>query len=63
LKIHLGADPDFRAARKAHAALVVDGLDTLVATLELRDIPLGAMSRSMAASGFTSMIPLVIASN
>jgi len=39
LKIHLGADPDFRPARKAHAALLVDGLDTLVATLETEGYP------------------------
>ena len=40
LKIHLGADPDFRPARKAHAALVVDGLDRLVATLETEGYPI-----------------------
>ena len=33
LKIHLGVDPDFRPARKAHVALVVTGLDKLVETL------------------------------
>jgi catechol 2,3-dioxygenase-like lactoylglutathione lyase family enzyme len=33
VKIHLGVDPDFRAARKAHPALLVDGLDDLVARL------------------------------
>ncbi len=28
--IHVGADPDFHPARKAHPALVVDALDALV---------------------------------
>lgn len=31
--LHLGVDRDFRAARKAHPALVVDDLDALVAVL------------------------------
>jgi catechol 2,3-dioxygenase-like lactoylglutathione lyase family enzyme len=31
--IHLGAEQDFRAARKAHPALRVDGLDQLVGAL------------------------------
>lgn len=33
VKVHLGVDADFRPARKAHPALVVDGLDRLVARL------------------------------
>lgn len=33
LKVHLGVDPDFRPARKAHPALIVDGLPVLVAAL------------------------------
>jgi catechol 2,3-dioxygenase-like lactoylglutathione lyase family enzyme len=33
VKIHLGVDADFRPARKAHPALIVDGLDRLVETL------------------------------
>ncbi len=33
LKIHLGVDPDFRPARKAHPALLVEGLAELVARL------------------------------
>ncbi len=32
--IHLGVDPDFRPARKAHPAIVVDGFDDLLARLE-----------------------------
>jgi len=34
LKLHLGVDPDFRAARKAHPALLVDDLDALSTLLE-----------------------------
>src|SRR2546421_7593626 len=33
LKIHLGVDPDFRPARKAHPALVVQDLSALVRKL------------------------------
>jgi catechol 2,3-dioxygenase-like lactoylglutathione lyase family enzyme len=39
VKIHLGVDPNFRPAQKAHAALAVDGLDLLVATLEAHGYP------------------------
>lgn len=34
VQLHLGVEPDFRAARKAHPALRVDRLDELVAQLE-----------------------------
>ena len=34
LQVHLGVEADFRAARKAHPALRVAGLDDLVAALE-----------------------------
>jgi catechol 2,3-dioxygenase-like lactoylglutathione lyase family enzyme len=34
VQIHLGAEEDFRPARKAHPALVIDDLDALVATLD-----------------------------
>jgi catechol 2,3-dioxygenase-like lactoylglutathione lyase family enzyme len=33
-QVHLGVDAEFRPARKAHPALVVDDLDALVARLE-----------------------------
>lgn len=33
VKVHLGVDPDFRPARKAHAGLLVRGLDALIAEL------------------------------
>nr|WP_255536353.1 VOC family protein [Pacificimonas pallii] len=34
--IHLGVDPDFRAARKAHPAMIVSDLDALAARLVAR---------------------------
>lgn len=33
VQLHLGVDPDFRPARKAHPALVVDGIDDLAGRL------------------------------
>jgi catechol 2,3-dioxygenase-like lactoylglutathione lyase family enzyme len=33
LKIHLGVDPDFRPARKAHPGLLVRGLEALIEEL------------------------------
>jgi catechol 2,3-dioxygenase-like lactoylglutathione lyase family enzyme len=34
VKVHLGVEPDFRPARKAHPALLVDDLPTLARRLE-----------------------------
>ncbi len=34
LQLHLGADPGFTAATKAHPALIVSGLPSLIADLE-----------------------------
>jgi catechol 2,3-dioxygenase-like lactoylglutathione lyase family enzyme len=39
VKVHLGVEDDFRPARKAHPALVVDGLEELVRTLEAAGHP------------------------
>jgi catechol 2,3-dioxygenase-like lactoylglutathione lyase family enzyme len=36
LKVHLGVDPDFHPARKAHPALLVEGLRALADTLRDR---------------------------
>jgi len=33
VKVHLGVDPDSRPARKAHAGLLVNGLEELIAEL------------------------------
>ena len=40
VKLHLGVEKDFRAAKKAHPALVVRGLDELVAKLEAAKVPI-----------------------
>lgn len=39
IKIHLGVDPDFRPARKAHPALLVSELGALVGTLREAGVP------------------------
>lgn len=39
LRIHLGVDPDFRPARKAHPALLVRGLAALADRLRAADVP------------------------
>lgn len=39
LKIHLGVEADFRPARKAHPALLVDGLAMLVERLKAAGCP------------------------
>ncbi len=39
LKIHLGTEADFRPARKAHPALLVDNLPALVAALHAAGYP------------------------
>jgi catechol 2,3-dioxygenase-like lactoylglutathione lyase family enzyme len=33
-QLHIGVEPDFRPARKAHPAFVVDDLDTLLAKIQ-----------------------------
>ncbi len=38
-KVHLGVEPDFRPARKAHPALLVQGLDELITMLEQAGYP------------------------
>lgn len=40
VKIHLGVDADFRPARKAHPALLVDDLPALVERLRAADVPI-----------------------
>ena len=39
LKVHLGVDPDFRPARKAHPALIVSSLEELVSSLTRAGVP------------------------
>ena len=39
VKLHLGVEADFRPARKAHPALLVDGLDALAERLKAAGCP------------------------
>jgi catechol 2,3-dioxygenase-like lactoylglutathione lyase family enzyme len=65
VKIHLGVDPDFRPARKAHPALVVDDLGALTATLaaagvDLRpDTELAGVQRGFVDDPFGNRIELI----
>jgi catechol 2,3-dioxygenase-like lactoylglutathione lyase family enzyme len=40
VKVHLGVERDFKAARKAHPGLLVDGLSDLVTALEQAGYPI-----------------------
>ncbi len=65
LKVHLGVDADFRPARKAHPALLVDDLPTLVATLHaagarvVDDEPLDGYDRIYVDDPFGNRIELM----
>jgi catechol 2,3-dioxygenase-like lactoylglutathione lyase family enzyme len=63
--VHLGVEQDFRAARKAHPALLVDGLADLVARLVAagvsvgRDEPLEGYDRVFVDDPFGNRIELL----
>lgn len=65
LKIHLGVEDDFRAARKAHPALIVDDVRALAAALELAghivvdDEPLEGYDRVYVSDPFGNRIELM----
>lgn len=65
LKIHLGVETDFRPARKAHPALLVDDLEALIARLKARgvevleDAPLEGYVRVYVADPFGNRIELM----
>ncbi|MDA8355093.1 MAG: glyoxalase [Actinomycetota bacterium] len=65
--LHLGVDPEFRSARKAHPALVVEGLDALVARLAAADVrviwdhDLPGVRRCYADDPFGNRIELIAA--
>ena len=64
VKIHLGVDSEFRPARKAHPALVVEGLDDLVERLEatgatVRAEPLDGYRRIYVDDPFGNRIELM----
>src|SRR5262249_17762068 len=65
LKIHLGVETDFHPARKAHPALLVNGLDELIdrcrkAGYEVNtDEPLEGYKRGYVADPFGNRIELM----
>ena len=65
LKIHLGVEKDFRAAKKAHPALLVEGLDELVERCRIAgyevvsDEPLEGYKRVYVSDPFGNRIELM----
>ena len=65
VQVHLGVDPDFRPARKAHPALVVDDLDALISTLAAsgvewrEDTELAGVRRGYVDDPFGNRIELI----
>ena len=65
LRVHLGVDPEFRPARKAHPALLVRGLNTLVGKLRGAGIdvieaePLPGFNHVYVSDPFGNRIELV----
>ena len=65
LKVHLGVDHDFRAAKKAHPAFLVEGLAALAVTLReggyhvVADAPLEGFDRLYADDPFGNRIELL----
>jgi catechol 2,3-dioxygenase-like lactoylglutathione lyase family enzyme len=63
--VHLGVESEFRAARKAHPALVVEGFEPLCAELESRGYPvrpdhdLPGVRRSYVDDPFGNRIELI----
>ena len=68
VKIHLGVEHDFRPARKAHPALVVDDLKSLIALLQNKGFPItpaekmGSVDRVHVNDPFGNRIELISAS-
>ena len=64
-QLHLGVDPDFRAAKKAHVALESDDLDTLRARVEAAgyatrdDRPIPGVRRFFTDDPFGNRLELV----
>jgi catechol 2,3-dioxygenase-like lactoylglutathione lyase family enzyme len=65
LRLHMGVDPDFRPARKAHPALLVENLDALTAHLEMsgieikHDAPIEGFRRIFVSDPFGNRIELL----
>jgi len=64
-QLHLGVEEDFRAAKKAHPALVVEGLDALIEALATRGVEVkpddgvDGMRRVFVADPFGNRIELL----
>lgn len=65
VRLHLGVEADFRAARKAHPAFLVHGLAALLSRLEAsgvtitRDVALDGYERAHVADPFGNRIELM----
>src|SRR5262245_59345767 len=65
LKVHLGVEADFRPARKAHPAFIVEDLASLIATLSeagyptRHDEPLPGLTRVFVDDPFGNRIELI----
>jgi catechol 2,3-dioxygenase-like lactoylglutathione lyase family enzyme len=65
MRLHLGVDPEFRPARKAHPAILVDGLADLVARCTaagcspMSDEPLTGFNRVYVFDPFGNRIELL----
>jgi len=65
VKIHLGVEADFRPARKAHPALLVQGLEALVLRLReagtdvVHDVSIPGTKRAYVSDPFGNRIELV----
>ena len=65
VKVHLGVEADFRAAKKAHPALLVDDLSAMVAALKAAgllitpDDPVGGRTRCYISDPFGNRIELM----
>lgn len=68
VQLHLGADPDFRPAQKAHVAFDADGFDALLAACAAAgfpprgDVAIGGRRRAMVDDPFGNRVELIDAS-
>jgi catechol 2,3-dioxygenase-like lactoylglutathione lyase family enzyme len=65
VKLHLGVEADFRPAKKAHPALLVDDLSAMIAVLEAEQVevtpddPVEGRSRCFVSDPFGNRIELM----
>jgi catechol 2,3-dioxygenase-like lactoylglutathione lyase family enzyme len=65
VQLHLGADPDFRPAQKAHVAFETDGFDDLLATCAAAgfptrtDVAIAGRRRAMVNDPFGNRVELI----